>query len=207
MDTAAEFLKDVLLNKLGTTGVLLLILAAVCIYAWYQHHSKKLLQERIELEADKRRQLGEAMLEKSPLPSASDKISPPPGKTFTILVVDDEHEVVEIMRRWVSMTTDRITFIGAADGNEGLAIARTKHPDLIFMDVVMPGKDGCEVLKEMEKQGLHPPTVMISGYFNDLSDIKRMSGVHRNNLTSLAKPFKLSDVAEIIRANIRISEK
>ena len=62
-----------------------------------------------------------------------------------VLVIDDEETVRDLMRRF--LTREGFEVVTAADGTEGLALARDLRPVLITLDVLMPGLDGWSVLK------------------------------------------------------------
>ena len=65
-----------------------------------------------------------------------------------ILVVDDEPEVVEFLRE--RLKANNFQAISAADGEEGLRMAVQEPPDLIVLDLVMPKKDGFDMLRKLK---------------------------------------------------------
>jgi adenylate cyclase len=65
-----------------------------------------------------------------------------------VLVIDDEGTVRDLMRRF--LTREGFEVVTAADGAEGLALARDLRPALITLDVLMPGRDGWSVLSELK---------------------------------------------------------
>ena len=65
----------------------------------------------------------------------------------TILVADDDPEILTLVSR--RLAKRGYTVLEAQDGVQTLAEARAKHPDLIVLDVMMPGKNGWEVAKEL----------------------------------------------------------
>lgn len=65
-----------------------------------------------------------------------------------VLIVDDDADIVEAMRLVMEKRGHKVSF--AADGNEGLAKARAEKPDVIILDVMMPGLDGFEVARELK---------------------------------------------------------
>ena len=67
--------------------------------------------------------------------------------TGTILVADDDPEILTLVSR--RLAKRGYTVHEAQDGLQTLAEARSKHPDLIVLDVMMPGKNGWEVAKEL----------------------------------------------------------
>jgi len=75
-----------------------------------------------------------------------------------ILVVDDDPEIVSFVRRGLAYEGYKVDT--AADGSEALAKAREKEPDLVILDIMMPGIDGLEVSKRL-RQGSDVPSLML----------------------------------------------
>jgi putative two-component system response regulator len=70
----------------------------------------------------------------------------PPGTAPTILVCDDDPSLRELVR---AVLGNRYRFVEAADGSEALELARELPPDLIVLDVMLPGVSGIEVLEAL----------------------------------------------------------
>jgi two-component system nitrogen regulation response regulator NtrX len=79
-----------------------------------------------------------------------------------ILVIDDEAGIRDSMRR--TLEYQGYQFIGAATGQEGLALIERDPPDLVFLDIKMPGMDGLEVLERIKASNPGVPVVMVSGH-------------------------------------------
>jgi len=79
-----------------------------------------------------------------------------------ILVIDDEVGIRDSMRR--TLEYQGYQFIGAATGQEGLALIEGDPPDLVFLDIKMPGMDGLEVLQKVRHLTDTTPIVVISGH-------------------------------------------
>jgi two-component system chemotaxis response regulator CheY len=78
-----------------------------------------------------------------------------------VLIVDDNTFMRTILKDLVIQTKwADAKIVEAASGDEAIAICKTQKPDLILLDVVMPGKDGIEVLKEIDPTKF--PVVMVS---------------------------------------------
>ena len=95
-------------------------------------------------------------------PSSSDGESPIP-RDATILVIDDDQKVREMLTRMLEAQGYRV--LAAVDGNNGLEMAKEHQPDAITLDVVMPGgMDGWEVLNHLKESGdtQSIPVVMVS---------------------------------------------
>jgi DNA-binding response OmpR family regulator len=98
-----------------------------------------------------------------PLPKSAARgaVSMPPQQR-TILLVDDDHEILESMRTVLENKGFRI--LAARDGNAGLMIAEREVPDLLVLDMMMPKKSGFLVLEKLRSRpGGLIPTIMITG--------------------------------------------
>jgi two-component system nitrogen regulation response regulator NtrX len=79
-----------------------------------------------------------------------------------ILVVDDEAAIRDSLR--MILEYEGYEFLGAATGQDGLAMLERENPDLVFLDIKMPGMDGLEVLQRIKAVNETVPVVMISGH-------------------------------------------
>jgi two-component system nitrogen regulation response regulator NtrX len=79
-----------------------------------------------------------------------------------ILVIDDEAGIRDSMRR--TLEYQGYQFVGAATGQEGLALIERDPPDLVFLDIKMPGMDGLEVLERIKASHPGVSVVMVSGH-------------------------------------------
>jgi len=70
------------------------------------------------------------------------------GQQVQILSIDDDPDVIEILRKY--LVPEGYSLIGALSGDEGLEIASKVKPDLITLDIMMPKKDGWQVLRELK---------------------------------------------------------
>jgi len=79
-----------------------------------------------------------------------------------ILVVDDEPEIRKSLR--MILEYEGYDVVEASSGGEGLALAEREAPDLVFLDVKMPGMDGLDVLQRLQASRESMPVVVISGH-------------------------------------------
>src|SRR3989440_3678905 len=79
-----------------------------------------------------------------------------------ILVIDDEAAIRESLR--MTLEYQGYEFVGAATGQEGLALAEREAPDVVMLDVKMPGMDGIEVLDRLRGMYDSLPVILISGH-------------------------------------------
>jgi len=115
----------------------------------------------------------------------------------TILVVDDQPSVV----RSVSVTLERwgdYDILEAADGETALALARQHHPDMVILDVMMPGMDGFQVLDALKAD---PATRDIAVLMITARDdaISMAHGLEHGADYYLPKPFQPREMATIVQ--------
>ncbi len=114
----------------------------------------------------------------------------------TILIVDDAQTDRELIARVVSGAGHHVLL--AADGKEGIALAKQHKPSLIFLDVVMPGLDGfatCRMLsKDTETSSI--PVVLVTSKSNE-SDV--FWGKKQGAADHVAKPWDRGRLEDVIR--------
>lgn len=82
-----------------------------------------------------------------------------------LLIADDEDTIRRGISKYIKLHTDRFDKIYEAEnGQEAIDIILKYQPDILLLDVQMPLKNGLDVMKEAEKAGLHPVTIILSGY-------------------------------------------
>jgi two-component system alkaline phosphatase synthesis response regulator PhoP/two-component system response regulator VicR len=116
-----------------------------------------------------------------------------PGSGLTALVVDDEESVRNLVR--TTLELDGWEVRTASDGNEALEAAESYRPDAVVLDVMMPGKDGFEVLSELRQtaHGRESAIVMLTAKALP-ADIYRGSKLGAD--LYLTKPFDPVQLAE-----------
>lgn len=79
-----------------------------------------------------------------------------------VLVIDDDTEITESLKHALRGAGYEVTI--ARDGNQGVAIAETKNPDLLILDMMMPKRSGFLVLERLRQSQENPvPVIMITG--------------------------------------------
>jgi DNA-binding NtrC family response regulator len=110
-------------------------------------------------------------------------------KKAKILIVDDEHLIrwsLEKDLRQAGYETDQ-----AATGEEALEMMEKAEPDLVLLDLRMPGIDGFGVMQKAEKKGLHPLFIIVTG----IGDVKTaVRAVNEGAVDYICKPFEIEDV-------------
>ncbi len=120
-----------------------------------------------------------------------------------ILVVDDEPDVLNLAK----MILERSGFliVTASDGLEGEKAAVTEQPDLILLDVVMPGKTGLEVCRALKSQvsTRHIPMILFSvSVSKSLRDLAREAGADG----VIMKPFTIQGLTATIKNALSANE-
>ncbi|ETR71137.1 MAG: hypothetical protein OMM_02716 [Candidatus Magnetoglobus multicellularis str. Araruama] len=123
--------------------------------------------------------------------------APTPPK---ILIVDDEPINIDLLREALK---SKYRLIVATRGEQALSLAISKLPDLILMDVMMPGMDGfetCEKIKENPKIN-HIPVIFVTA----LSEVEdRSVGYEMGGSDYITKPFEISDVLTCIETHLNV---
>lgn len=115
-----------------------------------------------------------------------------------ILVVDDERQLTNALS--VILKQNKYAVDVAYDGEEGLDYALTGLYDLIVLDVMMPKKDGFEVVKELRENKISTPVLMLTAK-SETSDI--ISGLNYGADDYLTKPFDTGELLARIKALLR----
>src|SRR5437899_10482647 len=105
-----------------------------------------------------------------------------------ILVIDDEAAIRDSLR--MPIEYEGYEFAGAATGQEGLALTEREMPDLVLLDVKMPGMDGLDVLARLRSMSESLPVVMISAHGTPSSAVE---AIRRGATDFLEKPFESTE--------------
>ncbi|MCJ7620608.1 MAG: response regulator transcription factor [Anaerolineae bacterium] len=117
-----------------------------------------------------------------------------------ILLADDERDLVWAVQH--SLRNDGYQVLTAYDGAEALALARRRLPDLIILDIVMPGLDGLQVCRELRQDPtLGAIPILFLTVRSSIED--RIAGLDEGGNDYLAKPFDLGELKARIRALLR----
>jgi DNA-binding response OmpR family regulator len=117
-----------------------------------------------------------------------------------ILVVEDEKNILEAVR--YSLEAEGYETLTATDGLAGLHLARTRHPDLVILDVMLPGMDGLEVCREIRRDR-DVPIMMLSARGEELD---RVVGLEVGADDYVTKPFSMRELMARVKVHIRRSQ-
>ena len=112
--------------------------------------------------------------------------------TKRILIVDDQRPMLAILGEHFN---GKYAVETAINTGEALAIVRRGRPDLVLLDITMPGRSGLQALREILKMDGSIPVVMVTGSMNaDIEAEAMQSGA----VAYVQKPFDLRDLARIV---------
>ncbi len=117
-------------------------------------------------------------------------------KSGTILVIDDEPDMLALLER--ILQAEGYDVLSAVDGVFGLSLLSQAKPDLILLDIMMPGPDGYEVLQRI-RQSSNAPVIMITAKRDTESLQKALSSGADDYIT---KPFRPAELVARIRTKL-----
>jgi len=115
-----------------------------------------------------------------------------------ILIVEDEESLALQIRE--TLNSEKYQAETCFNGEEGLEQALVEEYDLIILDIMLPGKDGFEIIKELRKEGINTPTIMLTARTETESKVKGLDSGADDYLT---KPFAMPELLARIRSLLR----
>lgn len=115
----------------------------------------------------------------------------------TILVVEDEPEIADVLEAYLrkeNFRTER-----ASDGERAIEVQRILKPDLMLLDIMLPKKDGLEVLRRVRAEG-NTPVIMLTAR---AEDIDKLVGLELGADDYVVKPFSPREVVARVKAVLR----
>jgi DNA-binding response OmpR family regulator len=119
----------------------------------------------------------------------------------TVLVVDDEEAIAEAVRARLESEGYRV--VVAADGPEAIEAHREHQPDLVVLDLMLPGMDGLEVCKRLQRDRWTPVLMLTA----KTEEADKVAGFAVGADDYLTKPFSLRELAVRVRAILRRVER
>ena len=116
----------------------------------------------------------------------------------TVLLLEDNPSVRELIK--VLLETEGYAIIEASDGQDGLNKAESMKPDLMILDLMMPGLDGENVLRTMRRHSKlsKVPVLVVSGKYESLDALRNLIG-HENIFPKPFEPSRMLDrIGELI---------
>ncbi len=117
------------------------------------------------------------------------------NKKKTILIVDDEESIHLLYRE--ELEEEGYAVLSAMSGEEGLKIFEEEHPDLVILDINMPGMDGIEVLRQMKQLRPDIPVILSSAYPEYKQDLASWASDDY-----IVKSFNLDELKNSVRRHL-----
>ncbi len=117
--------------------------------------------------------------------------------TGTILIVEDEEQIVEICRDYLA--ADGFSVISAANGPDGLVLARKEKPSLIVLDLMLPGLGGMEICRILRAES-SVPIIMLTAR---QSELDKLTGLNSGADDYMTKPFSPRELVARVHTNLR----
>jgi DNA-binding response OmpR family regulator len=115
----------------------------------------------------------------------------------TVLIIDDDKPLAEVVQRYLER--DGFTVITAEDGPSGLERALTDRPDLVVLDLSLPGMDGLDVCRRLRRE-ISVPVIMLTARVDEAD---RVAGLELGADDYVTKPFSPREMTARVRAVLR----
>jgi DNA-binding response OmpR family regulator len=119
----------------------------------------------------------------------------------TILVVDDEEAIAEAVR--ARLLSEGFQVVVAGDGPEAIGLCEQVHPDLVVLDLMLPGMDGLEVCRQIQRDRWVPVLMLTAR----TEEADKVAGFAVGADDYLTKPFSLRELVVRVRAILRRMER
>jgi two-component system alkaline phosphatase synthesis response regulator PhoP len=120
-----------------------------------------------------------------------------------ILIVEDERDILDLVTHYLEKEGFRVR--SATDGPTGLSAARQEHPDLIVLDLMLPGMDGLEICRKLRADSTNLVPIIILTAKAEETD--RVVGLELGADDYLTKPFSPKELVARIKALLRRAER
>jgi two-component system response regulator RegX3 len=118
-----------------------------------------------------------------------------------VLIVEDDEE--QLFTLTIGLGREGLAISGARDSTEALAAVETIRPDVILLDVMLPGMSGIDVCRALRDRGISTPIIMLSSHNEELDVVL---GIEVGADDYVAKPYRMRELAARISAQLRRSQ-
>ena len=119
-----------------------------------------------------------------------------------ILIIEDEANIRELISYNLAGNNYRV--MEAENGLQGFEMSIREKPDLILLDLMLPGKNGLDICKELREKGLKAPIIILTAKHDD---IDKVMGLEFGADDYMTKPFSVHELMARIKAVLRRSEQ
>jgi len=115
----------------------------------------------------------------------------------TVLIIEDENELVKVLQAYLEKAG--FTVLAAARGDTGFSLWEREHPDLIILDLNLPGMDGLDVAREIRRKE-NTPIIMVTAR---VEETDRLIGLELGADDYVTKPYSPREIVARVRAVLR----
>lgn len=120
------------------------------------------------------------------------------NSSYTIAIIEDDEIVLQGLV--LNLQHEGFKIVTASNGEEGIALVNSEHPDLIILDVMMPKKDGLQTCKEIRSAGVSTPLILLTARS---TEVDKVLGLELGADDYLAKPFGILELVARVKALLR----
>lgn len=132
------------------------------------------------------------------IPGGANTISSPPG--MRVLVVEDQERILSFVEK--GLKAQGFVVDATRDGDEGYALATTEPYDALVLDIMVPGRDGLSILKNLRKKGSSVPVLLLTAR-SELDE--RLEGLNLGADDYMTKPFYIEELIARLHTIVRRS--
>ena len=124
-------------------------------------------------------------------------------KTLRIVAIEDEADILDVLS--VNLSAEGYEVLTATNGIAGLEMAKTQHPDLVLLDLLLPGLDGLEVCRQLRShpETKHTPIIMLTCKSKETDKVIGL-GIGADDYVT--KPFGIDELVARVKAVLRRSQ-
>lgn len=115
-----------------------------------------------------------------------------------IMVVDDEEALVRLIS--YNLSKEGFNVVTALDGIEAWQMIKAEKPDLVVLDLMLPGKDGLEICRDLRKENIDIPIIMLTARDEE---IDKILGLELGADDYMTKPFSVRELSARVKAVLR----
>jgi DNA-binding response OmpR family regulator len=115
-----------------------------------------------------------------------------------VLIIEDEPAILKGLEK--SLTEEHYQVLSATDGEKGYQLAKKENVDIIILDLMLPGKNGQEVCRDLRKDGINTPILMLT---SKKQEIDKVVGFESGADDYVTKPFSIRELHARVKALLR----
>lgn len=119
-----------------------------------------------------------------------------------ILIIEDEPNIIELVG--YNLQNNGYDYVSAEDGLMGITLVHKEKPDLILLDIMLPGKNGHEICRELREEGNKIPIIMLTAKSDE---VDKILGLEFGADDYITKPFSVRELMARIKAVLRRYEE